>query len=234
MAAIYKRELRSYLVTPAGYVFLAIFYVVAGYYFFGYNLTGGTTDFSYLFSALFSFVVFITPLLTMKLLSEEKRYKTDQALLTAPVGLASIVLGKFLAAMTVFFAAQAVTLIYLAVIAAKGPVETAVFFGHFIGLLLIGTALCALGMFISALTESQVIAAVGSMGAGVLFMFVDSIGQLSKNDILSKICTGLSFVKHYQDFTMGLLNLADVIFFLSVAALFLFLTARALEKRRWS
>ena len=113
MAAIYKRELRSYLVTPSGYVFLAIFYMMAGYYFYGYNLMGATTDFSYLFSSLFSFAVFLTPLLTMKLFSEERRYKTDQALLTAPVSLASIVFGKFFAALTIFETAQAVTLIYL-------------------------------------------------------------------------------------------------------------------------
>lgn len=234
MAAIYKRELRSYLVTPTGYVFLAIFYVVAGYYFFGYNLAGATTDFSYLFSALFSFVVFLTPLLTMKLFSEEKRYKTDQALLTAPVGLASIVLGKFFAALTMFFGALAVTLLHLVVTATKGPVEYAVFFGHFLGMFLVGAALCALGMFVSSLTESQVIAAVVSLGAGMSFLFVDSIGQISQNSALAKICSGISFYEHYQDFSTGILNIADVIFFLSVAALFLFLTARALEKRRWS
>lgn len=234
MTAIYRRELRSYLVTPAGYVFLAIFYAVAGYYFFGYNLSSATTDFSYLFSALFSFVIFLTPLLTMKLFSEEKRYKTDQALLTAPVGLASIVVGKYLAAVTVFLAAQAVTLLYLAVVAVKGPVEFAVFFGHFMGMLLVGMALCALGLFVSSLTESQVVAAVLSLGGGVFFLFVDSIGAISQNPTLTKICSGLSFYKHYQDFGTGILNFADVIFFLSVVALFLFLTARALEKRRWS
>lgn len=234
MAAIYKRELRSYLVTPTGYVFLAVFYAVAGFYFFWYNMVGSTTDFSYLFSALFTFVVFLTPLLTMRSFSEEKRYKTDQLLLTAPVGLASIVLGKFLAALTMFFAAQAVTLVYLVVVSLKGPVEYAVFFGHFIGMLLVGMALCALGMFVSSLTESQVIAAVVSIGAGIFFMFVDSIGQMSKNTVLATISSGLSFVQRYRDFSMGLLNVADVLFFLSIAALFLFLTARALEKRRWS
>lgn len=234
MTAIYKREMRSYLVTPTGYVFLAIFYAVAGYYFFGYNLSGGTTDFRYLFSSMFTFMIFLTPLLTMKLFSEEKRYKTDQALLTAPVGLASIVLGKFFAALTMYAAAQSITLLFLAVIATKGPVEYAVFFGHFVGFLLLGVALCAIGLFVSVLTESQVIAAVVSMGTGVFFMFVDSIGRISQNAALTKICNGLSFYERFQDFSTGLLNIADVVFFLSVGALFLFLTARALEKRRWS
>ena len=233
MAAIYKRELRSYLVTPSGYVFLAIFYMMAGYYFYGYNLMGATTDFSYLFSSLFSFAVFLTPLLTMKLFSEERRYKTDQALLTAPVSLASIVFGKFFAALTIFETAQAVTLIYLLVIGTKGPVEYGVFFGHFIGMFLLGAALCALGMFVSSVTESQVIAAVGGMGLGLVFILIDSVGQLSQEPVLNRVCNAISFVQHYQDFTMGLLNIASVIFYLSVTALFLFLTARTLEKRRW-
>ncbi|WP_195276555.1 ABC transporter permease [Anaerotruncus rubiinfantis] len=234
MTAIYKRELRSYLITPIGFVFLAIFYAIAGYYFFGYHLYGASADFSYMFSALFTFVIFITPLLTMRMFSEEKRYKTDQALLTAPVSLTSIVLGKYLASVTMFLAAQAVTLIYLVIVGTKGPVDYPVFFGHFIGMLLLGMALCALGMFISSLTESQIIAAVGGMGTGMLFMMIDSIGQMTGNPAAQKIFDFLSFYVHYKDFTSGILNIADILFFLSIAVLFCFLTVRVLEKRRWS
>lgn len=234
MTAIYKRELRSFLVTPTGYVFLALFYVISGYYFFGYLLLGQSSDFGPLFSTLFSFVTFITPLLTMRLFSEEKKYRTDQRLLTAPVSLTAIVGGKFLAAVTMFATAQAVTLLYLLIISTMGRVELAVFFGNFLGLLLMGAALCAIGMFISALTESQVIAAVGTLGAGMLFMMIDSVGSMLKTPLLQTVTGYLSFYTHYQDFTTGILNLADVLFFLSVAALFFFLTVRVLEKRRWS
>lgn len=182
MYAIYKRELRSYLVTPAGYVFLAIFYAVSGYYFFGYNLYSQSADFGVLFSVLYSFMVFVTPILTMKLFSEEKRNKTDQCLLTAPIGLGSIVGGKYLAAMTMYLIAQMVTLLYLLVVSTMGHVDLPVFFGNFIGLFLVGAALCALGMFISSLTESQIIAAVGALGCGMLFMMLSSLGILLAAD----------------------------------------------------
>lgn len=234
MTAIFKRELRAYLITPIGFVFLAIYYAIAGYYFFGYHLYGGMTDFTPLFSALFTFVIFLTPLLTMRMFSEERRYKTDQALLTAPVSLTAVVLGKYLASVAMFLAAQAVTLVYLFIIGTKGPVDYPVFFGNFIGMLLLGMALCAIGMFISSLTESQIIAAVGGVGVGMLFMMIDSIGAMTGNPAMQTLFSQFSFYVHFQDFTSGLLNVADVLFYLSIAVLFCFLTVRVLEKRRWS
>lgn len=234
MLAIYKRDMRSYFVTPIGYVFLAIFYAIASYYFFGYQLYGGSTDFSYLFDTLFSMVIFLSPLLTMKMFSEEKRHKTDQGLMTAPVGLTKIVMGKYLASLSIFTLALSITLLYLLIVASKAPVEIAVFFGHFIGLFLLGAALCAVGMFVSVLTESQVIAAIGTIGFGIFFMMVDSVGVMLGNPMIEKVCNYLSFYSHYQDFTTGLLNGADIVFFISIAVLFIFLTVRVLDKRRWS
>ena len=98
MLAIFRREVSTYFTSPIGYIFLAVYYFFSGYYFYGYNLYMGTTDMSMVFQALFSVLMFIVPILTMRLLSEDKRQKTDQALLTAPVRLSSIVVGKFLAA----------------------------------------------------------------------------------------------------------------------------------------
>ena len=234
MFAIYKRDIRSYFVTPIGYVFLAIFYAIAGYYFFGYQLYGGNADFSYLFDTLFSMVIFLSPLLTMKMFSEEKRHKTDQGLITAPVSLMGIVIGKYLSALTLFALALSVTLLYLGIVVVKAPVEVAVFLGHFIGMLLLGGALCAIGMFVSVLTESQVIAAIGTIGFGIFFTMVDSVGVMLGTPLMEKVCNYLSFYTHYQDFTTGLLNLADIVFFISIAAFFIFLTIRVLDKRRWS
>lgn len=234
MGAVYKRELRSYLVTPAGYVFLAIFYAVSGYYFFGYNLYGQSSDFGILFSMLYSFAIFLVPILTMKLFSEERRNRTDQQLLTAPVSLGAIVGGKYLASMTLYLAAQAVTLVYLAIVSVLGEVDLPVFFGNFLGLFLVGMAICALGMFISSLTESQVIAAVGTLGAGMLFMMLGSIGEMLGGGLLGTVLDYLTLSSHSGDFSLGVLNLSDLVFFLSFAGLFFFLTMRVLEKRRWS
>ncbi len=234
MTAIYKREMRSYLTSPVGYVFLAVFYAISGYYFFATSLVGNTTDMSYVFSNLFSIVIFLVPMLTMRLFSEERRQKTEQALFTAPVRFTGIVMGKFLACLTMYLMGMGITLIYFLVLCAFRIPDAAVFFGNFLGLGLLGAALCAIGIFISSLTESQVIAAVGSLAIGLLLLFSNSFTPVVSNQLVSKLILNCSFYEHYLDFTRGLLNLADLTFFVSMTGLFLFLTVRHLERRRIS
>lgn len=234
MTAIYKREMRSYLTSPVGYVFLAVFYAISGYYFFATSLVGNTTDMSYVFSNLFSIVIFLVPMLTMRLFSEERRQKTEQALFTAPVRFTGIVMGKFLACLTMYLMGMEITLVYFLVLCAFRIPDAAVFFGNFLGLGLLGAALCAIGIFISSLTESQVIAAVGSLAIGLLLLFSNSFTPVVSNQLVSKLILNCSFYEHYLDFTRGLLNLADLTFFVSITGLFLFLTVRHLERRRIS
>lgn len=234
MTAIYKREMRSYLTSPVGYVFLAVFYAISGYYFFATSLVGNTTDMSYVFSNLFSIVIFLVPMLTMRLFSEERRQKTEQALFSAPVRFTGIVMGKFLACLTMYLMGMGITLVYFLVLCAFRIPDAAVFFGNFLGLGLLGAALCAIGIFISSLTESQVIAAVGSLAIGLLLLFSNSFTPVVSNQLVSKLILNLSFYEHYLDFTRGLLNLADLTFFVSMTGLFLFLTVRHLERRRIS
>ena len=234
MTAIYKREMRSYLTSPVGYVFLAVFYAISGYYFFATSLVGNTTDMSYVFSNLFGIVIFLVPMLTMRLFSEERRQKTEQALFTAPVRFTGIVMGKFLACLTMYLMGMGITLVYFLVLCAFRIPDAAVFFGNFLGLGLLGAALCAIGIFISSLTESQVIAAVGSLAIGLLLLFSNSFTPVVSNQLVSKLILNCSFYEHYLDFTRGLLNLADLTFFVSMTGLFLFLTVRHLERRRIS
>ena len=234
MTAIYKREMRSYLTSPVGYVFLAVFYAISGYYFFATSLVGNTTDMSYVFSNLFSIVIFLVPMLTMRLFSEERRQKTEQALFTAPVRFTGIVMGKFLACLTMYLMGMGITLVYFLVLCAFRIPDAVVFFGNFLGLGLLGAALCAIGIFISSLTESQVIAAVGSLAIGLLLLFSNSFTPVVSNRLVSKLILNCSFYEHYLDFTRGLLNLADLTFFVSITGLFLFLTVRHLERRRIS
>ena len=163
MTAIYKREMASYLTSPVGYVFLAVFFAISGYYFFATSLVSNTTDMSYVFSNLFSIAIFLVPILTMRLFSEERKQKTEQLLFTAPVRFTGVVMGKFLASLTMYLLGMSVTLLYLIVVCFFRVPDLAVFFGNFFGLFLLGAALCAIGIFISSLTESQVIAAIGSL-----------------------------------------------------------------------
>ena len=234
MTAIYQREMRSYLTSAVGYVFLAVFYAIAGYYFFATSLVSNSTDLSYVFSNLFSIVIFLVPMLTMRLFSEERRQKTEQALFTAPVSFTGVVMGKFLACLTMYLLGMGVTLLYFLVMCAFQIPDVAVFCGNFLGLFLLGAALCAIGIFISSLTESQVIAAVGSLAIGLFLLFANSFTPVVSGEWINAVMDGISFYQHYLDFTRGLLNLSDLTFFVSVTALFLFLTVRHLERRRIS
>ena len=234
MTAIYQREMRSYLTSAVGYVFLAVFYAIAGYYFFATSLVSNSTDLSYVFSNLFSIVIYLVPMLTMRLFSEERRQKTEQALFTAPVSFTGVVMGKFLACLTMYLLGMGVTLLYFLVMCAFQIPDVAVFCGNFLGLFLLGAALCAIGIFISSLTESQVIAAVGSLAIGLFLLFANSFTPVVSSEWIIAVMDGISFYQHYLDFTRGLFNLSDLTFFISVTALFLFLTVRHLERRRIS
>ncbi|WRS26783.1 ABC transporter permease [Oscillospiraceae bacterium MB08-C2-2] len=234
MSAILRRELSSYFRSPLGYVFLAVFYVFSGYFFFAGTLYQNSTDISVVFSSMFTIVLFIIPLLTMRLFSEDKKYKTDQALLTAPVSLPGMVMGKFLAALIVFIMGLAITIVFALVIASFARPDWAKIVGNFTGLLLMGMALTSIGAFISALTENQMIAAIGGFASGLVLIIVDSLASVVQNPVLSKIMVALSFNNRYTDFTSGIFDLSNVVFFLSVCALFLFLTVRVFERRRWS
>ena len=121
MFAIFRRELRSYFTSPIAYIYIAVFYALASFYFFGTALLSNSTNLSYVFSYLFTISMFLIPILTMRLLSEDKKYKTDQALLTAPISLLSLVLGKYLAALFVYFIGIAITLVFGVIIAAFTP-----------------------------------------------------------------------------------------------------------------
>lgn len=233
MIAILKRELNAYFDSPLGYVFVAVYYLFAGYFFLLYNLYGNSTDMRSLFEMLFTVTLFLIPILTMRLMSEDRKAKTDQLLLMSPVSGWAVIAGKFLAALAVYFIAMVITLVQAAVLANFAAVEWSVILGHFIGLFLLGAALIAIGIFISALTENQVIAAIGGFCIGFFLMLLDSVAGMIKSTRLAGFVTDLSFQTHYKNFTYGLFDVADIVFYVSIAALFLFLTVCAFEKRRF-
>lgn len=234
MRAILKREFRAYFLTPLGYVLIAAMAFFTNYYFFTYNLYGATTDFSTLFSMLFPVVLFLVPVLTMRLLSEDKRLKTDQLLLTAPVSRISIVLGKYFAALFVYLIAISFSMIDALIASIYAAVEWPVVIGHFAGLFLLGAALISVCMFLSGLTESQVIAAVLGFVVSLFLMLIDALSYVVSNAFLQEIFHYMSFNDRYVPFTYGILDFSNALFFLSFAALFLFLSTAVLEKRRWS
>lgn len=234
MAAIIKREISAYFLSAIGYIVLAAFYIFGGFYFYMSVLMSNTTDLSYTFSSLFVIMIFVIPILTMRLFSEEKKQKTDQVLLTAPVSLTSIVFGKYFAALIMYLFCILITLVYAVIISFFNTPDWITVLGNFLGIFLLGAALIAIGMFLSSITENQIVAAIGGIVVGVLMLFMDSIAQAISVDFISNILKKISFMSYYNNFTLGVLNLKDIVFFLSVCVLFIFFTIRVFEKKRWS
>ena len=182
---------------------------------------------------MFIIVLFLIPILTMKLMSEEKKNRTDQGLLTAPVGLWSIVLGKYFAALTLFIIAESIVFVYSIILGYLGQVVWSTLLGNYFAMLLLGAAFIAVGLFISSLTENQMASAVASMLVLFVLYLFDSLAARVSNEHIQKLMTSLSFYSRYIEFTQGVFSLPSVVFFLSTAFIFNFLTVRVLDKRRW-
>lgn len=234
MGAILKRELSSYFNSAIAYIVMAVFFFFSGLYFYVFCLYYDSSSLTPVFSNMFMIILFLIPLITMKSFSEEKKLKTDQALLTSPVSLFDIVMGKFLSAFILYACCVAIFIIYTVIICFFVTPDFAVILCTILGILLLGGALIAIDIFISALTESQIIAAIVSIGAGLFIYMLDSISSLISVDFITKIFNAISFNQNYSNFTYGILNLSNLVFFVSVIAIFIFLTIRVLEKRRWS
>ena len=235
MNAVFKREMRSFFNTPIGYVVMAVIFFFSGLFFYAYNLYGGSTSLSGVFSMLFYVVLIASPLLTMRMFSEEKRQRTDQALYTAPVSLMSIVAGKFLATYLFFAMTLSITLVYGLVIATQTTPDWMVIFGNFFGLLLLGGVILAAGLFFSSLTESQLIAVIVTIAFSLALMLVDAFASLlTFSPWLSEAVSFFSVNTRYMEFTKGLISYDNVFYFLSLQVLFLFLTTRTLDAKRWN
>jgi len=234
MQSILKRELRAYFYSPLGYVFIGAVFLFSGYYFYSYNLSVSTTDMGTLFSLLFPVIMFLVPVLTMRLLSEDKRLKIDQQLFTLPITKVGIVLGKYLAALFIYVIAISSTLIEAMVMSFYGTVTWSEVIGNFTGLLLLGTTLIAICLFVSALTESQVVAAVIGFIISLFLMLSDAFVYIVNNDFLKTLFYSISIKNRYTPFTLGIFEFSGTVFFISFAALFLCLTIAVLDRKRWS
>ena len=234
MFAIFKIELKAYFTSPVGYVFLAIFYAFSGLFFYIFSLSVGSTDISSVFLMMFIVLMVFVPLLTMRLLSEDKKQKTDQLILTAPVSLLSIVMGKFLAAYAIFAIGVAVMPVYGFVMSTFATVSWLPIWGNTVGLLLLGGIFVSIGLFISSLTENQMIAAIGGFFINLMILLMNTLKSALPNGFLQDVLSSISVYSRYSEITNGIFSLSSLIFFVSVIFIFLFLTVRVLEKRRWA
>lgn len=233
MVAIFKKELKNFFKTPIAYVFLAPFIFLASMQFIAILSYSNQASVDYILNYVNILCLFIVPVLTMQLLSEEKTKKTDQLLLTSPIGVWDIVIGKFLAAYSVFFIGCLITLIYPVIFSVIGSPIISETIGQYIGFMLIWGTFIAVGLFISSCTESQVVSAILTFVALFFLYQIDSWSASISNEIVRKIVSWFSIMSRYTDFQSGLLNLPNVVYYLSFIFVFLFLTKRNIENRRY-
>jgi ABC-2 type transport system permease protein len=183
---------------------------------------------------MFFVLMIFVPVLTMRLMSEEKRQKADQLLLTAPVSLIGLVTGKFLSAYAVFLLGVSILPIYGIVLSFFTDISWITLWGNFVGILLLGGVYVALGLFVSSLTENQMIAAVGSIFLNLVIFLMNTLSAVIPVRVISRTLRHISIFDRYVEFTLGLFVVANILFFLTIVAIFLFFTVRVLERRRWA
>ena len=289
MSAIFKREFKSYFINMSGALFISVLLLFTGIFTTSINLLGQYAAFEYALENVTIVFLLIVPVLSMKSIAEDKRSKTDTLLYSLPIRLSSIVMGKYLAMLAVFLIPVGIMALYPLILAgfSGGALNFATAYASLFGFVLLGAALISLCMFMSSLTESQVIAAVTGFASVLLLYFIQAIADmvpsspvvslvcflfltalsgvilyhLTKNAAVSTVVGGtlaaavlvlyllgssifegaipsllnsLALFQRYYDFTYGIFNLKDVLFYLSFTAFFLFLTGKSLDKKRWA
>jgi ABC-2 type transport system permease protein len=251
--AIFKKELRIYFTTPLAYAILFVFLLVTGFFFYVYfsgfamvsmqaamnpqlgrdvNITEWVMR--PLFTSFISIILFLSlvPMITMRLFAEERRSGTIELLLTYPVRDGAVLAAKFLAALALYGAMLLLTLLYPAMLRYFTPLEWGPLLTMYLGLLLMGATFLSIGLFFSAVTENQIVASLATF-AMLLLLWSIGFAAESVGGVTGKILQHLSVVERFDSFSKGLLDTKDVIYFVNVTLLALFLTLRALEARRW-
>ncbi len=236
MLAIYKKELRSYFHSFIGCLFIGVSLFFIGLYYFVYCLLYGYPYFSYVINSVVVLFMLTVPVLTMRIMAEERRSKTDQLILTAPVRVSRIVLGKFLALLTILAVPTAVSAVYPLILLRFGSVPLGECYLALLAFFLYGTVSIAIGLLVSSLTESQVIAAVlGFVLLFVGYMMPSLCGLISSTgNVLTHILGLYDLQTPFVMMLNGTLDVGSVVYFLSLTALVLFLTCQSIQKRRYS
>ncbi len=249
--ALYRRELAYYFQSPVAYAVVAVFLLFCGYSF--YNLLGYFNLLSIqvmqnplqartlsitasvlapLFGNMSTILLLILPLLTMRLFTEERRSGSAELLFTYPVSDRSVIAGKFIAAITVLAVMLAMTAPYVALLALFASPEPGPVISGYLGVWLMGVSFVAMGTFFSALGESQLVAGAMTLGCGLLFLVIGWIAPFV-SPAVAAVLDELSIIRHLEGFGRGVLDTNDLVFYANLTALFLFLSARALDSVRW-
>lgn len=223
MIAIIKKELKSYLLSPIGYIFIGLFLLIFSVFFMVSIFTSRVINFEYLFYNGATILTFVTPILTMRMFAEERKNGTEQLLLTSPRGITSIVLGKFLAAGIIILITEVLTFMYFIILDYFGNPSLLVALSTLFGFFLLSLAYISFGMFASSITENQIVASVITIGAFMAIWFLPS---------LVPVLDVFSLIAKFENFPTGLISVSEIITFVTFALLFILLTIITLQRRK--
>lgn len=227
-----KREFISYFFSPTAYIILTVFLAISGFFFSNILVLSQEATMRYLLSNIAVILLFISPIITMRLLSEEKKSGTIESLMTDPVTDTDVVLGKFLGAVGFYIILLIPTLAYVIVLKIVGKPDFGPIITGYLGLILLGSVFLSIGIFASSLCKNQIIAAVVSFVV-LLFMWIIGFASETSNTAVAKITSYISIFEHFDTFRRGIIDTRDLIYYISTCSLFLFLTVKAVESRKW-
>lgn len=234
MIAVFQKELRQYFHSLAGYLFLSAFFVLSGYLFYSTNLLPLSADSKPFFMNFLQVLLFLAPMLTMRLFAEERKGKTEQLLFTLPLSVWDLVKGKYLAAFVVFLMGMSVILLYMLTLFLHGATDVFSMLGNYLGVMAVMSAFLAIGCFLSALTESQMVAGILSYVVLLGFWYTDYvIDYFSMSGYNMQIFQWLSIRNRFEPFSLGIFDFFALIYFFSIAGIFLLMTVRLLERREY-
>ncbi len=224
MWAVFKKELKSYFLSPIGYVVIGILMLVSSIFFYLTTVTSGNVDLGtlYFYAALYGLIITV-PILTMRMFAEERKTGTEQLILTSQVGITGVVFGKFLAAMAVIVISLLISFMYFGIICYFGNPSILVLLATMLGFLLISGAAIAVGMFASSITENQVIAGIITIAFLIITLFVPDL-DIGLPDI--------SIMSYYQNFPSGVITLTDVVGPVTFAMMFIAFTIMIMQRRK--
>ena len=239
MIAIFKREMIGYFKNPTAYVVMAIYAVLSALLFCVQVIMRNTSYMGALFVWLFLVEMIVVAVMAMRFFSEEKKNRTDQLIMTSPVSLSGVVMGKYLAGMTLYTLCTMINLIYILIVDIYGTPDRGMNFTSMLGTILLGSCMVSIALFVSSLTENSLVAAGGTIVVFILMMLINFV----VSPLRELLPAGLHFIPNslgklnllswFDNFVGGIISLDAVVFYLTLTASFLFLTTRVLERRRW-
>lgn len=229
---LFIREFQAYFFSPMAYVVLTTFLIISGYFFSMILAASQEASVRYTLSNMAIVLLFISPLITMRLLAEERSSGTIETLMTDPVREVDVVIGKFLAGISFYILLLIPTLLYIVILKVVGNPDMGPVISGYIGLILMGSVFISIGVFASSLSKNQIVAGVISLVTLLLLWVIGWGGEMTSGKF-AKVFAYLGFFDHFEAFQKGIIDTKDVIYYLTTAVLFLFLTVRVLESRKW-